>query len=65
MHYFGFRSLFASLLTLASYIYIPASWAQQPHDHFHTPPQGAAHDHRFNDIDQAVKMFESAERDTW
>ena len=30
-----------------------------------TPPQGAAHDHRFNDIDQAVKMFESAERDTW
>jgi ubiquinone/menaquinone biosynthesis C-methylase UbiE len=26
---------------------------------------GAAHDHRFNDIDQAVKMFESAERDAW
>jgi len=65
MHYFGFRSLFASLLTLASYISMPASWAQQPHDHSHTPPQGAAHDHRFNDIDQAVKMFESAERDTW
>jgi len=24
-----------------------------------------AHDHRFNDIDQALSMFEGAERDTW
>jgi ubiquinone/menaquinone biosynthesis C-methylase UbiE len=40
-------------------------WAQRRHDHSHRPPHGAAHDHRFNDIDQAVKMFESAERDTW
>lgn len=40
-------------------------WAQEQHQHPHSPPAGAAHDHRFNDIDQAVKMFESAERDTW
>lgn len=53
------------LFTAASLALAPLSWAQHRHEHSHQPPQGAAHDHRFNDIDQAVKMFESAERDTW
>jgi ubiquinone/menaquinone biosynthesis C-methylase UbiE len=56
---------FTFLLGLVSFITASSSWAQQQHDHSHHPPQGAAQDHRFNDIDQAVKMFESAERDTW
>jgi ubiquinone/menaquinone biosynthesis C-methylase UbiE len=52
------------LLGLALFVIAPTSWAQQYH-HSHRPPHGAAHDHRFNDIDQAVKMFESAEREAW
>lgn len=60
-----FHYLRASLLALISFISVPTSWAQEQHHHSHQPPQGAAHDHRFNDIDQAVKMFESAERDAW
>ena len=56
--------MFTLLLSLGSFVPAPASWAQQHHGHSHLPPQGAAHDHRFNNIDQTVKMFESAERDT-
>lgn len=55
----------AALLNLGSFVTVAVSWAHHRHDHSHRPPSGAAHDHRFNDIDQAVKMFESAERDTW
>lgn len=65
MHRFVLSSLLVSLFTLDLTVVLPPSWAQHRHDHSHHPPQGAAHDHRFNDIDQAVKMFESAERDTW
>jgi ubiquinone/menaquinone biosynthesis C-methylase UbiE len=53
------------LVQLGTFGTVPPSWAQHMHGHSHRPPQGAAHDHRFNDIEQAVKMFESAERDTW
>jgi ubiquinone/menaquinone biosynthesis C-methylase UbiE len=47
------------------FVIAPTTWAQEHHHHSHQPPQGAAHDHRFNDIDQAVKMFEGDERDAW
>ncbi|MGE0823726.1 MAG: class I SAM-dependent methyltransferase [Candidatus Binatia bacterium] len=40
------------------------SWADDPHEH-HKPPLGAAHHHRFDDIEKAVKMFEDPERDAW
>ena len=60
-----FHYILASLLALISFVLAPTSWAQEHHPHSHQPPQGAAHDHRFNDIDQAVKMFESAKRDAW
>lgn len=53
------------LFIAVSLVLAPLSWAQHRHDHAYQPPKGAAHDHRFNDVDQAVKMFESAERDTW
>ncbi|MBM4256507.1 MAG: class I SAM-dependent methyltransferase [Deltaproteobacteria bacterium] len=56
---------FTSLLSLGMFVTLPVSWSQHRHDHSHRPPQGAAHDHRFNNIDQAVAMFESAERDAW
>jgi predicted methyltransferase len=49
---------------LGSFVIVPASWAKH-NSHSYRPSQGAAHDHRFNDIDQALRMFESAERDTW
>ena len=62
---FNLYSFVVCLLLLTVLTVRPASWAQPMHDHSHRPPQGAAHEHRFNDIDQAVKMFESAERDTW
>lgn len=64
---FRFRSHFtlASIIGVVSLVVAPAGWAQEVHQHPHSPPTGAAHDHRFNDIDQAVKMFEGAERDTW
>lgn len=65
MHRFRFPYILASLLALIPFVVAPTSWAQQHHDHSHQPPQGAAHDHRFNDIDQAVKMFEDPERDAW
>jgi ubiquinone/menaquinone biosynthesis C-methylase UbiE len=65
MSCFRLRSTLTLLLSLASFIIAPVSWAQAHHHHSHQPPQGAAHDHRFNDIDQAVKMFENAERDVW
>lgn len=57
--------LFTLVFSLVMLVQGPISWAQHLHDHSHQPPTGAAHDHRFNDIDQAVKMFEGAERDTW
>jgi ubiquinone/menaquinone biosynthesis C-methylase UbiE len=60
-----FQHILASLPALISLVIAPISWAQEHHPHSHRPPQGAAHDHRFDDIDQAVKMFESAERDAW
>lgn len=41
------------------------SWAQKYHHGPDHPPHGAAHEHHFNDINKAVKMFESAERDAW
>jgi ubiquinone/menaquinone biosynthesis C-methylase UbiE len=65
MSCFRLRSTLTLLLSLALFIIAPANWAQEHHRHSHQPPQGAAHDHRFNDIDQAVKMFENAERDVW
>src|ERR1041385_7208639 len=65
MTYVPFRSLLASLFTITSFTFAPDTWAQMPHDQAHRPPEGAAHEHRFNDIDQAVKMFEGAERDAW
>ena len=43
----------------------PPSWGQEHQHHPHQPPQGAAHHHRFNDIDKAVHMFENEERDAW
>jgi predicted methyltransferase len=65
MTYVTFRSLLASLFTITSFTFVPSSWAQMHHDHGHHPPEGAAHEHHFNDLDQAVKMFEGAERDAW
>ncbi len=65
MTYVPFRSLLASLFTIASFTFAPDTWAQMPHDPAHRPSEGAAHEHRFNDIDQAVKMFEGTERDAW
>ena len=53
------------IVTLALFVVGSACWAQEHHHYSYRPPQGAAHNHRFNDIDQAVKMFESAERDAW
>lgn len=57
--------LLVSLLTLHSGIWLPVSWAQLPHDQADHPPGHASHAHRFTDIDQAVQMFEGADRDTW
>ena len=65
MSRFRLLSTFALLFGVILLVIAPASWAQEHHQHPHSPPSGAAHDHRFNDIDQAVKMFEGAERDTW
>jgi ubiquinone/menaquinone biosynthesis C-methylase UbiE len=65
MTYVTFRSLLASLFTITSFTFVPSSWAQMHHDPGHHPAEGAAHEHRFNDIDQAVKMFEGAEREAW
>jgi ubiquinone/menaquinone biosynthesis C-methylase UbiE len=62
---FRFQYTLTLMLGLVMFVVVPASWAQEEHHHPHEPPKGAAHDHRFNDIDQAVKMFESAERDAW
>jgi ubiquinone/menaquinone biosynthesis C-methylase UbiE len=62
---FRLHSTLAFIIGLASFSAAPAGWAQEMHQHPHSPPPGAAHDHRFNDIDQAVKMFEGTERDTW
>jgi ubiquinone/menaquinone biosynthesis C-methylase UbiE len=63
----NFRShyVLAIGLWLVTLPIIPTSWADEHQHHPHQPPQGAAHDHRFNDIDKAVKMFENAERDAW
>lgn len=41
------------------------SWAQKHHHEHPMPQHGAAHEHHFDDIDKAVKMFEYPERDTW
>ena len=65
MIYAPFRSLLTSLFTITSFMIVPSGWAQMHHDHAHQPPHGAAHKHRFNYINQAVKMFEGAERDAW
>lgn len=62
---FRFQFMPALISGFVSLIIVSTGWAQELHQHPHSPPTGAAHDHRFNDIDQAVKMFESAERDTW
>ena len=65
MFRFRFPSTLTLLLGLVSFVIASTIWAQEVHQHPHVPPAGAAHDHHFNDIDQAVKMFESAERDAW
>jgi ubiquinone/menaquinone biosynthesis C-methylase UbiE len=62
---FRFPLTHTFFLSLALLLIAPISWSQEPHSHSHQPPQGAAHDHHFNDIDQAVKMFEDPERDAW
>lgn len=62
---FRFQFMSALMAGLVSLILTSASWAQEEHSHSHEPPKGAAHDHRFDDIDRAVKMFESTERDAW
>jgi len=62
---FRFQFTPALISGFVSLIIVSASWAQEEHSHSHEPPKGAAHDHHFNDIDQAVKMFESTERDAW
>jgi len=64
MSYFRLLFTLTVPLSLGSFVIVPTSWAQH-NSHSHRPPQGAAHDHRFNDIDQALSMFEGAERDTW
>ena len=64
MSYFRLLFTLTVPLSLGSFVIVPTSWAQH-NSHSHRPPQGAAHDHRFNDIDQALRMFEGAERDTW
>ena len=64
MSYFRLLFTLTFPLSLSSFVIVPASWAQH-NSHSHRPSQGAAHDHRFNDIDQALRMFEGAERDTW
>lgn len=63
-HYY---SILALLYGVFMFFATPASWADDPsHPHHpHKPPMGAAHDHRFNDIDKAVNMFEDPERDVW
>lgn len=65
MSRFQSSALPAFLFSLLVLVPTPVGRAQEHHPQSHQPPQGAAHDHRFNDIDKAVKMFESAERDTW
>jgi arsenite methyltransferase len=64
MSYFLLLFTLTFPLSLGSFVIVPASWAQH-NSHSHRPSQGAAHDHHFKDIDQALRMFESAERDTW
>ena len=58
-------SALALRLGVALLVVASTSWAQEEHQHPHVPPTGAAHDHHFNDINQAVKMFENSERDAW
>ncbi|MEX2480129.1 MAG: methyltransferase domain-containing protein [Gammaproteobacteria bacterium] len=53
------------LSTVTSFTHAPWTWAQLHHEHAHQPPEGAAHDHRFDNVEQAVEMFESTERDSW
>ena len=65
MSYFRLPVTLILLLSLPAFIGVPVSGAQELHHHPHRPPEGAAHEHHFNDIDQAVKMFEGAERDAW
>ena len=65
MSRFRSSALPAFLFSLLMLGLTPTGRAQEHHGHSHHPPQGAAHDHRFNDIEKAVKMFESAERDAW
>jgi len=56
----------AMLLSIAvSFTIAPHASAQSHRGHAHQPPKGAAHDHRFDDLEQAVEMFESTERDSW
>jgi len=57
-----FHYMLTSLLALVWLVVAPTSWAD---DHQHQPPPQSAAHHRFDDIDRAVKMFESAERDAW
>ncbi len=60
-------SILALLYSVFTFFVTPVIWADDPsHSHHpHKPPMGAAHDHRFNDIDKAVTMFEDPERDAW
>jgi predicted methyltransferase len=62
MRRFRFHYILASLLALVSLVVAPTSWAD---DHQHQPPPQSVAHHRFDDIDRAVKMFESVERDAW
>ncbi len=53
------------LLSVSACLIFSPSWAQE-HQHTHQPlPQGAAHEHHFNDIKKAVKMFEDPTRNAW
>ena len=65
MSRFRLHPMLALIIGVALFVVTPTDWAQEMHQHSHVPPTGTAHEHRFNDIDQAVKMFEGAERDTW
>ena len=59
----------ALALTLAVGLTVPIAWAEEPMPEGahagHHEPHGDATAHRFDDIDQALEMFENDERDAW
>ena len=65
MSRFRWRPTVIVIIGLGSFFFASSNWAQEQHHHPHSPPAGAAHEHHFDDINQAVKMFENSERDTW